>query len=30
MNATAIGVPELTCKLLDAADGTPADVAAAG
>jgi hypothetical protein len=30
MNATAIGVPELTCQLLDAADGIPADVAAAG
>jgi len=23
MNATAIGVPELTCQLLDAADGIP-------
>ena len=30
MNATAIGVHELTCQLLDAADGIPADVAAAG
>jgi hypothetical protein len=30
MNATAIGVPELTCQLLDAADGIPADTAAAG
>ena len=30
MNATAIGVPELTCQLLDAADGIPADAAAAG
>ena len=30
MNATAIGVPELICQLLDAADGIPADVAAAG
>jgi hypothetical protein len=30
MNATATGVPELTCQLLDAADGIPADVAAAG
>ena len=30
MNATAIGVPELTCQLLDAADGIPAYVAAAG
>ena len=29
MNATAIGVPELTCQLLDAADGIPADTAAA-
>ena len=29
MNATAI-VKELTCQLLDAADGIPADVAAAG
>jgi len=30
MNATAIGVQELTCQLLDAADGIPADTAAAG
>ena len=30
MNGTAIGVPELTCQLLDAADGIPADTAAAG
>jgi hypothetical protein len=30
MNATAIGVPELICHLLDAADGIPADTAAAG
>jgi hypothetical protein len=32
MNATAIPapVPELICQLLDAADGIPADVAAAG
>jgi hypothetical protein len=30
MNATAIGVHELTCQLLDAADGIPADAAAAG
>ncbi len=30
MNATAIGVHELTCQLLAAADGIPADVAAAG
>ena len=30
MNATAIGVPELTCQLLDAADGIPADTAAVG
>jgi hypothetical protein len=30
MNATAIGVPELTCQLLDAAGGIPADAAAAG
>ena len=30
MNATAIPVPELTCQLLDAADGIPADAAAAG
>ena len=30
MNATAIGVHELSCQLLDAADGIPADVAAAG
>jgi hypothetical protein len=29
MNATATGVPELTCQLLDAADGIPADTAAA-
>jgi len=29
MNATATGVPELTCQLLDAADGVPADTAAA-
>jgi hypothetical protein len=28
MNATAIGVHELTCQLLDAADGIPADPAA--
>jgi hypothetical protein len=28
MNATAIGVTELTCQLLDAADGIPADAAA--
>jgi hypothetical protein len=30
MNATAIPVPELICQLLDAADGIPADAAAAG
>jgi hypothetical protein len=30
MNGTAIPVQELTCQLLDAADGIPADVAAAG
>jgi hypothetical protein len=30
MNATAAGVPELTCQLLDAADGIPADAAATG
>jgi hypothetical protein len=30
MNATAIAVQELTCQLLDAADGIPADTAAAG
>jgi hypothetical protein len=30
MNATATPVPELICQLLDAADGIPADVAAAG
>jgi hypothetical protein len=30
MNATAIPVPELICRLLDAADGIPADTAAAG
>src|SRR6516165_7378433 len=30
MNATATGVQELTCQLLAAADGTPADIAAAG
>ena len=30
MNATATGVHELTCQLLDAADGIPADTAAAG
>ncbi|MBV9447513.1 MAG: hypothetical protein JO345_16645 [Streptosporangiaceae bacterium] len=30
MNTTAIPVPELICQLLDAADGIPADVAAAG
>ena len=30
MNATAIAVKELTCQLLDAADGIPADTAAAG
>ena len=30
MNATAIPVPELICWLLDAADGIPADTAAAG
>jgi hypothetical protein len=30
MNGTAIPVPELTCQLLDAADGIPADTAAAG
>jgi len=30
MNATATGVRELTCQLLDAADGIPADTAAAG
>jgi hypothetical protein len=30
MNATAIPVPELICQLLDAADGIPADTAAAG
>ena len=30
MNATAIGVQELTCQLLDAAAGIPADTAAAG
>jgi hypothetical protein len=29
MNGTAIGVQELTCQLLDAADGIPADTAAA-
>jgi hypothetical protein len=28
MNATATGVQELTCQLLDAADGIPADTAA--
>jgi hypothetical protein len=28
MNATAAGVQELTCQLLDAADGIPADAAA--
>ena len=28
MNAIAIGVPELTCQLLDAADGILADTAA--
>jgi hypothetical protein len=30
MNAAATGIPELTCQLLDAADGIPADTAAAG
>ncbi|HEX4659584.1 MAG TPA: hypothetical protein VH307_19535 [Streptosporangiaceae bacterium] len=30
MNATTIPVPELTGQLLDAADGIPADTAAAG
>jgi hypothetical protein len=30
MNATAIPVPELTCQLLDAAGGIPADAAATG
>jgi hypothetical protein len=30
MNATAIGVQELTCQLLDTAAGIPADTAAAG
>jgi hypothetical protein len=30
MNTTAIPVDELICQLLDAADGIPADVAAAG
>ena len=30
MNTTAIPVGELICQLLDAADGIPADVAAAG
>jgi len=30
MNGTATGVQELTCQLLDAADGIPADTAAAG
>ena len=30
MNATAAGVQELTCQLLDAADGIPAGTAAAG
>ena len=30
MNAAAIPVPELICQLLDAADGIPADAAAAG
>ncbi len=30
MNAAAIGVHELTCQLLDAAGGIPADAAAAG
>ena len=30
MNATATGVQELTCQLLGAADGIPADTAAAG
>jgi hypothetical protein len=30
MNGTAIPVQELTCQLLDAADGIPADTAAAG
>ena len=30
MNATAIPVPGLICQLLDAADGIPADTAAAG
>jgi hypothetical protein len=30
MNATAIPVQELTCQLLDGADGIRADVAAAG
>ena len=30
MNATATPVPELVCQLLDAADGIPADAAAAG
>ncbi len=29
MNGTAIGVPELTCRLLDAAGGIPADTTAA-
>jgi hypothetical protein len=28
MNATAIGIPELTCQLLDVAAGIPADAAA--
>jgi len=30
MNATATGVQELTCQLLDAAGGIPAGIAAAG
>jgi hypothetical protein len=30
MNATATPVPELVCRLPDAADGIPADAAAAG
>ena len=30
MNATATPVPELVCQLPDAADGIPADAAAAG
>jgi hypothetical protein len=30
MNTTAISARELTCQLLDAADGIPADTAAAG